>query len=157
MRLTLSGCAKSLRSDDEDDMLAATAEFIEQNLEQGLLQAEAAVTGAIEAGEVISAGVQIQGQEALRQLGKSSAELVAATAPFSAQLQQLADEGFDNVEHNSRLLMRFEGDVGRVLQELHGEDPAALPVNTGASGAVGADANAASGRDDTGPDRRNLM
>ena len=53
--------------------------------------------------------------------------------------------------------MRFEGDVGRVLQELHGEDPAALPVNMGASGAVGADANAASGRDDTGPDRRNLM
>ena len=78
-------------------------------------------------------------------------------ARAEALFQQMADEGFDNVEHNSRLLMRFEGDVGRVLQELHGEDPAALPVNMGASGAVGADAIAASGRDDTGPDRRNLM
>lgn len=40
---------------------------------------------------------------------------------WARELQQLAEQGYDNAEHNLELLTRFEGDLSRVVQELERE------------------------------------
>lgn len=148
---------------DQENVLATVEESSDE--EGGMMEVgESAVLEAIASiGAIASVGAHHLGEATdltagfVRQSAGDVSNLAnAARAQFGYEISQLADMGFDNMEHNLRLLLEFQGNMDQVLRALQGEEEevnyneSRLSMVSGAASSFSAEEDAAAAAAESG-------
>jgi hypothetical protein len=137
----LEAISEEESSDEEDGLLVGlglgqSLRYLEQQATQGAEAIEHMGEDLVE--DLNQIGGEMQ--QAFNEGVIEARQLAELTMQYQAQLNHLADEGFDNTLHNVRLLMENNGEVVRVLAILNGELPLANDIPQLAAGLASAQA-----------------